>query len=328
MTELNAPSLDSSPSEESKGIIFAGGHGYPASRNQIAGQYIADKLSIESVRPLPDIITRGADSSYTIATRGIFKTVKRSEAIREASHPSTELSFSNFQKARAHEMISSIEAQGFNSVDAIFQSADALNGLLAVHERSDLFRNVVLAYPAGIIKQPSPLKATGSVFKSIFRGRRVKHQRTTEELFEIPPSKRSLRAPSMQKGSGGFVTAAAAALSYQAPLLHELRQQSNAPNVSLVVGIDDWMIRPARIIESLAHPDDIDFMLVTDTPHGIKGRKDVIDEIVSLFPLMEQRQHDGTAQSMTSFADRIIFSQGISDEARADIITAAQKHLF
>jgi hypothetical protein len=93
-----------------------------------------------------------------------------------------------------------------------------------------------------------------------------------------------------------------------------------APGVSLVLGLDDWMIRPERVLESLNSAEDVDYVLITDTPHGVNGRTDVMDEIMKLFPMMEQakeaRKHGDPTESL---ADRLIFSDTVTAEKREEL---------
>jgi hypothetical protein len=203
-----------------------------------------------------------------------------------------------------------VENSGYDKVDGIFQSADALNGLLAIRKRPDMFGNVILAYPAGLVKQPNPIKATLGVFRSGIRGKLSKYAVSTDNSFEDLTG----RFRSRPKTAGGFVTAASVALSSQSALLSEVRQRPDAPRLSLVLGLDDWMMRPERVLGGLNSAADVDYVLVTNTPHGIKGRKDVMNGVLGLFSLMK-----GVGIGDAPLADRILFMEDVPSGRQRDI---------
>jgi hypothetical protein len=318
MTITEAPITPQAIPVDQPPIYFAGGFGYDQDRNGRVSEYLAG-LGREIVPVLPNPDVRNADTGFSVVMNGIATQLPRRQAIRTVSKPSVERSAANFQLARSEELLTSLEQGGYEKVDAIFQSADALNGLIAVHTQPEKFNNVVLAYPAGIIKQPNPLKASGGVVKSVVRGRQVRHKAAAVvDNFEALST--SVQEKGKPKTAGGFVTAASVALSYHGPLLSEVRCEKDAPGISLVLGLDDWMIRPERVLESLNSSNDVDYILITDTPHGVNGRTDVMDEIMNLFPMMEQAKEARKAGSpVEPLADRLIFSESVSPEKREEL---------
>ena len=296
--------------EQEVPFYFAGGFGYGQQRNEKVLGYIAS-LGYKTVPPLPDPDLGESDARFHVIEAGVEHSLSRQETMRLIARPAIEQSVAAYQRKRAEDLL--VELQGRERVNAIFQSADALNGLIAMHAQPNLFANAVLAYPAGIIKQPRPFKAARGVLKSVSVGRRRNHAVT--ESFE---DQKTMSRFGRSKTAGGFVTAASVALSYQGSLLSEIREQEHTPGISLVLGVDDWMIRPERVLETL-DPDDVDYILVTNTPHGIKGRKDVMHEILKLFPMMEKAKQDRREGRITPpLVDRMIF-MGVSPRKESEL---------
>lgn len=315
-THSTTPLESTPPPQEQPPIYFAGGFGYDQQRNAKVLGHIAE-LGYDTVPALPDPDPKNIDPNFSILANGQVRYITRRSAFGLASAPQVEQSVSSYQRARAYELIKSFEARGGN-INAIFQSADALNGLIALHERPDLINNAVFAYPAGIINQPHPFKAAKGVIKSVGVGKQSRHQQY--ENFEHPEGDK----PRRPKTAGGMVTAASVALSYQAPLLSEVREQPDAPGVSMVFGTGDWMIRGEQVFKHIK-PTDVDYILVADTPHGLNGRKDIMDKMLELFPMMEQAKQDRQSGiEPPPLVDRLIFTDTVSAADRAKFMQAAQ----
>lgn len=65
----------------------------------------------------------------------------------------------------AEEIISTLGMKGVTEADAIFHSEGAISGLIAATLRPDLFRNIVLDKPAGLIGEDSNAKLMGRFIK-------------------------------------------------------------------------------------------------------------------------------------------------------------------
>lgn len=296
---------------------WAGGFTYDQRLNGEGMDYLT-KLGYDVVPALSDPDIKKADKAYTLHRFDTPAQVSTKKIANVASKPQVLLNISNYQLARAKELIKNLDNHGKAPVDAIFQSADALNGLLAMHERPDLFHNVVLAFPAGIVKQQHPAKSSINLFRTIYVNSLKKHKVPKESSFE--PIRDSLRLPK----AGGRVTVKSAAFSYQRPLLTNLRRRKYAPGVSIVVGTKDYIYRPDRIIESLGSANDVDFVLVTNSPHGIRGHQEIMNAILALFPKMEQlkAQH---GDAMKPLAERLVFMDDVPQTTRNKLIRAAAK---
>ena len=116
------------------------------------------------------------------------------------------------------------------------------------------------------------------------------------------------------RDSGGFRALASTISGYQGGLLHELRQNKDAPAVSVVLGTKDMAMKPDRIIKSLKSAEDVDFLLIVNSTHGIKGRKDLMKKILELTDVMEAQlkakklsERRGEVFEPGSLDDRLIF---------------------
>jgi hypothetical protein len=317
MTSIETADPQKRQSDIEHPVYFAGGFGYGAARNARALAHIAE-LGYATTPVLPDPDIQKADTTFQVVSAGAAARLSMRQAMRVAHKQEVELSVSNYQDGRADELITMLEKGGYNGVNAIFQSADALNGLLALHKRPDMFGNVILAYPAGLVRQPRPARASLGVLRSVASGMLRKYVVPVDNSFE----KLTGRFTSRPKTAGGFVTAASVALSSQSALLSAARQRPDAPGVSLVLGLGDWMIRPKRVLDGLNAAHDIDYILVTNTPHGIKGRKDVMQKALGLFSLMERSGlHDGTLP----LADRMVFMQDVPASKQDELREIAAK---
>ena len=284
-------------------IYFAGGLGYDAARNQGVTDYIAG-LGHDVAPVLADPDVGAIDTGFRMVINGVDREVTQRAAYGIAYKPNVGVSIANFQQQRADELLRTFETESVPKVDAIFQSADALNGLLAAKQEPDRFNSIVLAYPAGIVRQPDIRRAAPKVLP-------------LEALVRLKPEHRAAKRAHDFEGKrtkarriGGFTVASSVGLSQQSRLLHEMRQGEDAPGVALVVGSDDIMLSPQKVFAGLESSDDVDLVLVTKTPHGISGRDDIMQSIVDLFPKLEEvkqaRQIDGLTR--VPLAERVLFS--------------------
>lgn len=324
MTAINTP--ETPPDTE---IIAYGGFGYDEERHQNLVNHIR-VLGHTALDPLPDPDIDKAPKDYRVRTEdGYERRVPRQRVYLQAARPETTLITALQQEERAEELISHLETESSGAVNGIFQSADAQNGLLAAHRRPDLFKNIILAFPAGLIKKRSPTEYTRRMVRGAREHRGDKRIILPEDDFELPIRKNSLRerkAEQKFRKSGGFVVAASVALTYQNHLLHEMRQNENAPSVSLLLGLKDAMMKPERIIESLDSADDIDYVLITNTQHGLNGDTKLLNKALDLFPKMDEtnaKRHPGEA--LGPLSERVLFTEDVADEDKDRILKLIRK---
>lgn len=310
MTELNkqAPSVVNPEYP----VYFAGGTGYDQQRNEGVNHQIGNMLGRATVRALADPIH--FDPDFRMVVAGGERQVTRKHAYGLAHTADVSLSISNFQAQRADELLGHLEQDDLSKVDAIFQSADALNGLIAANADPTRFNNIILAYPAGLVRPHDIKKVAPKVVmqEGLVRLKRKHRDAKKAESFEDGRRGKS-------KGTSTIVSSVG--LSKQNQLLHELRAKEGAPGVAMVVGTDDIMLAPERVIASLQSPDDIDVVLVVDTPHGINGRKDILAEVTSLFTEIDAIRANNDRLSLT---DRIRFAADVADERKQTILAAAR----
>ncbi|TAH33618.1 hypothetical protein EYC58_00610 [Candidatus Saccharibacteria bacterium] len=300
-------------------IYFAGGIGYNHDRNEGVLAHI-QSLGYDTLPALPNPDSSQLDTGYTLISGGQTTHATAAEARLSAHAPEVELSISHYQLQRADALITMLEAKGGQKTDAIFQSADTLMGVLAAHARPDLFRNIILAYP--ILGEAPNMNDRGLVARTVAR----------EAFVRLKPThiagKRAHRFtghnPKPRGSSGGTTAVYSVGYSKQSPLLHELRQQEDAPGVGLLLGLDDVMLSPERIFASL-QSGDVDAITIVNTPHGMNGRKDVLDATLSLLGTTEQisKKRQASPDEVPPLADRVQFAGNVSQLNKDRILRLA-----
>ncbi len=224
-------------------------------------------------------------------------TVRMKDARNLLTQP-VDLIISKHQINKAATLLTAMAVNDIERADAIFQSEGALHGILAARAAPDKFRNIVLAYPAGVSRQDRPRKAYRGVIGDTISKYHPSHRVATANSFKGysgTGSEDIAMKYAQSRHQGTFVDCATVALSDQGLILTGLRQQEEAPGVTLVAGLEDRIFPPERLMGSLRSSEDIDFMLVTHGLHGIHYRKDVMDQIASLFSIMEARKAEREA---------------------------------
>ena len=311
------PVAPTSPQQSQTPVAHYGGFKYDQRRNGAALDYIQGS-GRPIVEALPDP-TGVVVNDYVVAVNGIESTMPARAAMKYAGDQTVTHSISKFQEARAKELNRHHEAQGNGQVNAIFQSADALMGLQAVRENPAGYRNIILAYPAGIARQDRISKASVAVATSGIKARRAARKLTPKNDYEA-----HLRSGAKPRTIADKVIAPSVALSYQAPLLNEIRSGKDAPGISMVLGLEDDMMRPDKVLKELKTSHDVDFVLITDTPHGINGRKDIMDKTLELLDMTEQaRAGRGAGDSRPPLTDRLYFYGNIPAVKRAELLSIA-----
>lgn len=305
-------------------IIAYGGFGYDEVRHQNLTNHLR-RLGYAALEPLPDPDIDAAPTGYRIRTEdGQEKQVARQRVYTQATRPEVTLISSLQQEARADELISHIEAESTGPINGFFQSADAQNGLLAAYRRPDLFKNIILAFPAGLIKKQSPVEYTRRMMRGAREHRGEKHVIPLEVDFEAGIRKTSLRERKDEqriRKSGGFTVASSVALAYQNQLLHEMRENVEAPGVSLLLGLKDAMMDPGRIIESLESANDIDYILVVNRKHGINGDTELLNMALAMLPKMDESNAlRRVGEDPKPLRERVIFSSDVVDEDKESIL--------
>lgn len=315
LSDVQPRRVESEGSMSDHPIYFGGGFGYGEQRNNGVLSFLQSQ-GYSTLPSLPDVPRGERDKRFTVTTDKGSVVLSRMRTLLQAGKMQPDQVISHYQVDRAQELIRLLdEGRQGKGVWALFQSADAINGLQAMHERPDLVDSAVLAYPAGIISQPNVLKAAADVIHSGWKGRQWT-AKAEHDNFETTNGSKVRR----ELGASNFTVAASVALSDQTHLLSEIRSRPNPPGIWLVLGTEDWMIRAERVIESLRSPNDVDGILITDKPHGIKGRGDELTEWLKLFPLMEQakknRQAGIVETRSLSHPDRLRFFGDISEDKK------------
>jgi hypothetical protein len=330
---MNSPEAITPAQERLSGttppIYFAGGHKYDQVRNGIVLDCIQG-LGYPVVSPLADPVRDPYSSSHDFTIRwatGHESPAGLLQAYRLAPKRFVTAITSWYQEERAQELIDHLESQGRKKINGIFQSADAQNGLLAALERPDLFANLVLAFPSGLVKKEKMTEDQRRILKTMVSGKRMTDKSSRADSFEPKETWRKAFIEKRRDKSGGSAVAASTAVAYQGALLSELRAKDNTPGVALVLGLKDTLFTPDRVISSLGCPaHDVDCILVTDTAHGMKGNREVMDKTLQLFSVMDEvKEKRRAGKDVNPLAERIFFTDGVGESDRERILDLVKK---
>lgn len=303
-------------------IYFSGGYKYDEERNRRVADHIKS-LGRRVIAPLPNPDRRDLPAGCTIR----YGNGRTSEVSGWGAYRTTPSLFgavaitSRWQEARAQQLVDHIEGQQHGApINAIFQSADAINGVLAAFKRPDMFRNLVLAFPAGLAKRDGVAE-----YQRGMLSRARMNRGNPWRPYEFEPRESAWQALRRHRHtqSGGAAVAASTATSYQPQLLHELRHGESVPGVALVLGLRDATILADRVIGSLVDPDnDIDYLLITNTGHGVRGHNQTMDAMLGVLPQLEAikaARNWNSGGSVGPLEQRTIFSEDVSAQDRERI---------
>lgn len=304
-------------------ISWLGGMWYDQEKNQNALTFF-ETLGRTAVSALVDRDSRRAPKGFRVVyATGSTRTMPRAAAYLRTTDPEMVLIASRQEEARADELIAHIEAEDKGPVTHFSQSADAQNAVLAAHKRPDLFKNVILLFPTGMIRK----KYRTEYLREIGHRLRGKDKEPPEVAnpaendFEasLRPTtlRKKVQAARRFKKSGGYAVAASGIAATNNYLLHDMRRQETAPGFSMVLGRRDRIGNPVRFLESLVSDDDVDYILITNTGHGTKGRKDLAKELLDLEARMNARNSErqaahrqGNVFKPGPLRDRLLFLPG------------------
>jgi len=178
-------------------------------------------------------------------TIGYFR--RGGEVEKHETYPQAEL-------RKANQLLGVIAAKGIERVDGIFHSEGAINGLIAAMLRPDLFRNIVLDKPAGMIGEDN---------KAMLMGRFLKLM--AQEAIERKPF--SFSDPTNSVSTTGRLTRYMAgnplrmwsemgALTTEdiTNLIHHL--ESKGVKISIIAGVNDPLFPVKRQIEHMRKVKD------------------------------------------------------------------------
>jgi hypothetical protein len=311
-----------SPDRE-RAIVFLGGLGYDEQRNRDVGAAIVRMSNYSHSIAIPDPeIDTSTPKDGVIVHRypdGSERELSGKESLKLLGRDNAEVRFSKLHADRARQLIAAIEADGAEPVDAVFQSVDVSTGLLAIHERPELFNNVVFLDPSSIIDLPPRKQYLLEEWLSGNLKRLLKRKRHPSEIFSfeepigrIDKIKRSRRT----NANGNLI---ATYVSSQAKMLHDIAKLDHAPNLSIIASQFDHAYSPTRLISSLVDLDDIRGFFVTNMRHGLGGKQIRLEQVIDVL----QR-----AGSITdSFLEKLHFFEGVSDDYRKKLIELIKQRL-
>jgi len=301
-------------------VYFGGGVGYGPGNGKAETVLKAIAQHGREAWGLERTVLSAVDGRFEVTKDGRTTIGDRALAWRSLADQATSRVVSLHQNSAAEDLITGMSKAGIERTDAIFQSADALNGLIAASEHPERFNNIILAFPGGQVRRPRPLRNMKSMAKETVAdklsgaGRAEMTIITPQETTDETKRKRAKFA----RYAGQSVMGIAATHSYQGDMLTSLRQSEQRPGVALVVGLRDWMIRYDDLFDSLGSAEDVDYVMVVDSGHGIKDRQDVLDDMLALLPKLEQvkQQSDHKAKPLR---DRLILPDHLSSNRKESI---------
>jgi hypothetical protein len=197
----------------------------------------------------------------------------------------------------ASVLAASEQVYGSRKIDAVFQSKDATNGLLALNGNSERFGTVTFAYPSIIGNNfPSNYELLGIVreglrkpFYNLLKPEKIK-QELAREPYQYPVFEREAKNVNARANTRGLIYGAFG------QLLHAVRaQEGEIPNILLVLGNNDRIFPTARTLSGLLSSMDVDRILVTGGGHGLDKQVGVIGHVLNT---MEDMDEHGTDLSM------------------------------
>ena len=266
-----------------RSIVFLGGMNYDEARNIESGKMLMELLGYNLVITLGEESSNPKNDDTVIFeyADGIQQELPTKLAMKQLDDDAVQR-YTKLHERRARELIARIESSSAGPVDAVFQSVDTSTGILAMHERPDLFRRVVLLDPSSIVKHPTPKKffrdlvSTGRI-RTLFSRKDL----PTSSRYETPLNR--YQHLQRMKKTARFGNMRATYLSYQAKMLHEIASAKNAPMISVIASEFDHAYSPEHILESLQDVTDIATLFVSHARHGIGGKISKIQEVPANF---------------------------------------------
>lgn len=241
---------------------------------------------------------RGSDRSFSAITQTEAGKVAEDLTLRQmpgvAKRPEDQqpdVIVSGQQKKKAATLLAEMAEQGIDQADAILQSESAIHGLLAAYAAPDKFKNIVLAYPAGINGQNTAGSILRSSIKHAMDVRRSRKVATNETSF-IGDIGDNTSVDQETRTPGAATDAISVVFSEEAALLNAMRKKDDSPNVALVAGANDPIYPPDRYISELQSARDVNIIMVTNGKHGIGYDRETMDQVTGLLEAMESRIYD------------------------------------
>ena len=295
-------------------LVFMGGMGYDEQRNRkIAGEIITATSLYNAAISIPDEVPHGPKDGTVVYRHedGSDRELPGNLALKHINDL-PEDRFTRLHERRARELVAAIQAESTEPVDAIFQSVDVSTGILAMEQKPELFRRVVLLDPSSIIRFPSRWQYLKEEWRNGNLRRTIRHRQKITDLdrFEEPVSKLENRRRFKRSNRNG--NRVASYVSSQAYMLHEVAQSEHAPEISIMASRHDHAYTPERLLRGLVSLDDIKTFFIADTRHGLGGKQAKLEQLVSVLT---------TASNKTgSFLDRLQFASGIPEGYRRKIM--------
>lgn len=130
-------------------FVFMGGVGYDEQRNRNVAEAIVSLTGHQNIITIADSVKEGPQDGVVLQRypNGQEYETPGNIALKNLKTDQSEVRYSKLHADRARALIEAIESSGGKPVDAVFQSVDVSTGIIAMHERPELFKKVVLLDP-------------------------------------------------------------------------------------------------------------------------------------------------------------------------------------
>ena len=313
--------LTDTPNVPEEAFIFMGGVGYDEARNRAVAEAIVHLTGHQNILSIADPVKEGPQDGIVIKKypNGQEYEMTGDMALKNLKTDQSELRYSKLHADRARALIEAIEGAGGKPVDAVFQSVDVSTGILAMHERPDLFKKVVLLDPSSIVKLPSRLKYLKEEWASGNLMTMFTHKKSPEELDIFETKVGRLERFRRMKKSNINGNKVASYVSAQATMLHDIAQSATAPLMSVVASRFDHAYTPQRLLDSLIDLDDVAGFFVSNTRHGLAGKRVKLEQLASVL--------NGVEHKGESMMDRLHFFSDVADDYKDKIVELVKDRL-
>lgn len=314
-------------------FVFMGGVGYDEAKNRLLAEKIVSLTGHREILAVSDTPISGPEygTAVFVDSDGNERELPGKVALKHLKDDDSTMRYTRLQETRAEHLIASIENAGSGPVDAVFQSADASVGMLAMSRRPELFKNVVLLDPSSIIKLPPRLKYLAEELRSCNIWTLIKHRKDSGEV-RVQPSKAEQQPMGLKERITKHVQMAkkfreyrksgisiASYVSYQASMLHDIALMDNAPSVTILTSRLDHAYDPVRLLKALVNFDDVNNFLISNSRHGLSGKQKKLEQLVSVFI--------SDTDKPTTFLERLSFGEGIPETYRNKILELVETRL-
>lgn len=177
----------------------------------------------------------------------------------------TKSNLPHLELQKAETILQVLEVQKIDAISLIAHSEGAINCIISASLRPEIFRNMILVGPCGLMREETFLKLVGRFVLNLFEGvvRAIKEPSTRLQLLRSAKeiTKYFLKNPLMGLLEGG-------AISHTKLLVLLEKLYRSGLKAVIIHGSDDWVF-PIKGMRDLRNLSYIDFHLIKGDHHDI-----------------------------------------------------------